>query len=132
MKITADTNILVRAIMADDAVQSPLAISVLANAENVVIPLHVLCEVAWVLSQSYKIKAADIRGAIARLCDAENVSVDRPLLAAGLAMLDAGGDFGDGVIAHDGRTLGAEVFVSFDAKAVKLLMAQGVKALVPA
>ncbi len=132
MKITADTNILVRAIIADDAVQSLLAISVLANAENVVIPIHVLCEVAWVLSQSYKIKAADIRGAIAQLCDAENVSVDRPLLAAGLAMLDAGGDFADGVIAHDGRTLGAEVFVSFDAKAVKLLMAQGVKALVPA
>ena len=131
MKIAADTNILVRAIVADDAVQSRLAGAMLANAELVVISIHVLCAVAWVLSQSYKIKPADIRRTLARLCDAENVSVDRPLLAAGLAMLAAGGDFADGVIAHDGRMLGAEVFVSFDARAVKLLAAQGVKALVP-
>ena len=117
--------------MADDAIQSPLAVAMLADAERVIVSIHTLCEVAWVLSQSYKIKAADIRRVLAQLCDAENVSVDRPLLAAGLAMLQAGGDFADGVIAHEGRMLGADVFVSFDARAVKLLAAQGVKALVP-
>ena len=69
--------------------------------------------------------------AITQLCDAENVSVDRPLVAAGVVMMQAGGDFADGVIAHEGRMLGAEVFVSFDSNAVKLLTAQGVKALVP-
>jgi predicted nucleic-acid-binding protein len=45
-------------------------------------------------------------------------------------MLDAGGDFADGAIAHEGRWLGAEMFVSFDAKAVELLKAQGVAARV--
>jgi hypothetical protein len=32
-------------------------------------------------------------------------------------MLDAGGDFADGVIAYEGKWLGAETFVSFDKKA---------------
>jgi predicted nucleic-acid-binding protein len=40
-------------------------------------------------------------------------------------MLDAGGDFADGVIAYEGHWLGAEVFVSFDRKAMKLMKAQG-------
>ncbi len=40
-------------------------------------------------------------------------------------MLDAGGDFADGVIAHEGQWLGAETFVSFDRKAVEMLKAQG-------
>jgi predicted nucleic-acid-binding protein len=40
-------------------------------------------------------------------------------------MLDAGGDFADGVIAHEGNWLGADTFVSFDKKAVRLIEAQG-------
>lgn len=40
-------------------------------------------------------------------------------------MLDAGGDFADGVVAFDGQWLGGETFVSFDKKAVKLLEGQG-------
>ena len=43
-------------------------------------------------------------------------------------MLDAGGDFADGVIAYEGGWLGAETFVSFDKKAVETLKAQGVAA----
>ena len=50
--------------------------------------------------------------------------VNRRAVEAGLALLDAGGDFADGVIAYEGNWLGAEVFVSFDKKAVKLLAAQ--------
>ena len=50
------------------------------------------------------------------------------MVEAGLAMLDAGGDFADGVIAYEGRWLGAETFVSFDRKAVEMLAAQGVPA----
>jgi predicted nucleic-acid-binding protein len=45
-----------------------------------------------------------------------------------LAMLDAGGDFADGVIAYDGRRLGGATFVTFDKKAVDRLMRQGVDA----
>jgi predicted nucleic-acid-binding protein len=59
------------------------------------------------------------------LVAAENVETNRPAIDAGLAMLDAGGDFADGVIAYEGRWLGAETFVSFDRKAVEMLNQQG-------
>ena len=50
---------------------------------------------------------------------------NRPAAQAGLALLEAGGDFADGVIAWDGSFLGGETFVSFDKKAVALLTKQG-------
>jgi predicted nucleic-acid-binding protein len=78
----------------------------------------------WVLSQGYKIAADEIADAVRRLINAANVVVNRPAVEAGLALLDAGGDFADGVIAYEGRWLGGETFVSFDKKAVKLLTAQ--------
>jgi predicted nucleic-acid-binding protein len=58
----------------------------------------------------------------------DNVELDRPAIEAGLEVLEAGGDFADGVIAYEGRWLGAEEFVSFDKKAVSLLKAQGKRA----
>jgi predicted nucleic-acid-binding protein len=51
--------------------------------------------------------------------------VNRPAAEAGLAQLDAGGDFADGVIAHEGSWLGADTFISFDKTAVKLMEARG-------
>ena len=43
-----------------------------------------------------------------------NVQVNRPAVEAGLSMLEANGDFADGVIAYEGHWLGGETFVSFD------------------
>ena len=125
MKITADTNVLVRAITGDDAVQSKLAQAELANADVVALALPTLCELVWVLSRGYKIPASEIAQTVRRLIDAATVAVNRPAVEAGLALLEAGGDFADGVIAYEGNWLGAEVFVSFDKKAVELLQAQG-------
>jgi predicted nucleic-acid-binding protein len=62
------------------------------------------------------------------LAGGANVVVNRPALEAGLAIVDAGGDFADGVIAYEGNWLGADAFISFDKKAVKLLEAQGLSA----
>ena len=129
MKITADTNVLVRAMTGDDAAQSRIAQAELANAEVVALALPSLCELVWVLSRGYKVAPPDIVAAIRRLIDAANVAVNRPATEAGLAMLEAGGDFADGVIAHEGNCLGAEAFVSFDKRAVELLEAQGRAAL---
>jgi predicted nucleic-acid-binding protein len=125
MKIAADTNVLVRAITEDHEHQSKAAQSVLKRAELVAIPLPALCELVWVLSQGYKIPSTDIAETIRRLMNGANVVINRPAAEAGLAMLDAGGDFADGVIAYEGTWLGAETFVSFDKRAVKLLEAQG-------
>ena len=127
MKITADTNVLVRAITGDDERQSRIAQACLANADMVALAMPVLCELVWVLSQGYKIPTAEITETIRRLMGGANVVLDRPAAEAGLALLDAGGDFADGVIAYEGRWLGAETFVSFDKKAVKLMGAQGTR-----
>jgi predicted nucleic-acid-binding protein len=58
----------------------------------------------------------------------DNVELDRPTIEAGLEVLEDGGDFADGVIAYQGRWLGAEEFVSFDKEAVSLLKSQGKRA----
>ncbi len=124
MRITADTNVLVRAVTEDHEDQSRAAQTALKKAELVAIPIPALCELVWVLSQGYKITSPDIAETIRRLIDGANVAVNRPAAEAGLALLDAGGDFADGVIAYEGNWLGADAFVSFDKKAVKLIGAQ--------
>jgi predicted nucleic-acid-binding protein len=128
MKITADTNVLVRAIVADDEAQSQVAIAMLESAELVAVSLQSLCEFAWVLGRHYQIPRADIAEAIRRLVETRNVVVNRPAVAAGLSVLEAGGDFADGVIAYEGNWLGGETFVSFDKKAVSLIAGQGQQA----
>jgi predicted nucleic-acid-binding protein len=125
VKITVDTNVLVRALTDDDLQQSPVAREMLATADLVALPLPALCELVWVLSQGYGIAAAEIAHAIRELIDSGNVVTNRQAVEAGLSMLDRGGDFADGVIAYEGRWLGAETFVSFDKKAVKLVLAMG-------
>lgn len=124
MKITADTNVLVRAFLEDHPEQSKAAQTVLKRAEIVALPLSTLCELVWVL-RSYKIGLVDIAATVRDLINGANIAVNRPAAEAGLAVLNAGGDFADGVIAYEGNWLGADTFVSFDRKAVNLLEAQG-------
>lgn len=57
---------------------------------------------------------------------------DRSVVKVGLAVMLAGGDFADGAIAAAGIANGAEAFVSFDRRAVRLLRAEGLQAIVPA
>jgi predicted nucleic-acid-binding protein len=128
MKVAVDTNVLVRAAVRDDREQTEAAMRIMARAEMVAIAVSCLCEFAWVLRSVYGHRASSIAKAIRLLLAAENVEADRQVAEAGLAMLDAGGDFADGVIAYEGKWLGAETFVSFDRKAVEMLTAQGVSA----
>jgi predicted nucleic-acid-binding protein len=125
LKITADTNVLLRALVRDDPRQSPLAEAALREAELVAVTTAVLCEFSWVLTQSYKFPSEEVARAIRTLIRSANVVVDKPAVEAGLAMLDAGGDFADGVIQHQGIALGGGTFVSFDKKGVKLLTRHG-------
>lgn len=91
----------------------------------VAVSLQTLCEVVWVLRGRYGVNRSDVAAAIRTLLNTGNIVFNRPAAEAGLAMLEAGGDFADGVIAYDGSWLGAEIFVSFDKKAVSLLTKQG-------
>jgi predicted nucleic-acid-binding protein len=124
MRITADTNVLVRAFLEDHPEQSKVAQAALSKAEIIALTIATLCEFVWVL-RTYKIEPSDIAATIRNLIDGESVVVNRPAAEAGLALLDAGGDFADGVIAYEGRWLGADIFVSFDKKAVKLMESRG-------
>jgi predicted nucleic-acid-binding protein len=125
VKIIADTNVLLRVIVADDASQSEAALAALEQADLVAVSLHALCELVWVLLRSYDVSRADIAVAIRQLVNTQNIVLNRPAVEVGLSVLDAGGDFADGVIAFEGQWLGGETFVSFDQKAVALLTAQG-------
>ena len=125
MRVAVDTNVLVRAVVRDDARQAKIAAKLLTDASLVAIALPCLCEFVWVLRRVYGFTAAEVAGAIRALLDAANTETHRPAAEAGLAMLEAGGDFADGVIAFEGQWLGGETFVSFDQKAVALLTAQG-------
>lgn len=124
VKIIADTNILVRAIVGDDPTQSAVAKKLLLQADLVAIPAIVLCELCWVLTQSYRIARNDVIAAIQGLASSENVAIDESAVAAG-AVLKAGGDFADGAIDENGQWLGGEVFVSFDWQALDLLEGAG-------
>lgn len=129
MRITADTNLLVRAIVADEPKQARIAQSTLGKADLVAITPTALCELVWVLSRGYKISSRDISAAIRGLLASATVATDRPAIEAGLAILDAGGDFADGIIAFEGAGLGGESFVSFDKDAVERLKKQGQSAM---
>jgi len=128
VKVAVDTNVLVRAAVRDDPEQTEVAIRIMARAEMLAIALSSLCEFVWVLRRVYGYRTSRIAEAIRVLLVAENVETNRPAIDAGLAMLDAGGDFADGVIAYEGRWLGGEMFVSFDKKAVEMLREQGIAA----
>ncbi len=125
MRITVDTNILVRVTVLDDRAQASLAAELLRNAEHIAIPLPALCEFVWVTMRAYHRAVGEVIEAIVAVVNSPGVATDRPAVEAGLAMLAAGGDFADGVIAFDGRRLGGEVFASFDRKATELVAAQG-------
>lgn len=130
MKVAVDTNILVRAVVGDDKMQAESAARLLRSADLVAVAVSSLCELVWVLRSRYGFSTLQVSAAIRALIGAANVEVDHLTAAAGLTMLDAGGDFADGVIAYEGRWLGAETFVSFDKKAVGMLKEQGVAARV--
>ena len=128
MKVAVDTNVLVRAVVRDDKAQAKAAVKVLRDAKLIAIAVPCLCEFVWVLRRVYDFPIADVASAIRALLVAANVEMNRPAVEAGLSVLDAGGDFADGVIAYEGNWLGAETFVSFDKNAVALLKAQGQQA----
>ncbi len=124
-KLTLDTNVLVRIAVLDDAKQARTAATALREADVLAVPLPVLCELVWVLARGYHKSPSAIAGAMRRLMNSRKVALNRPAVDAGLAVLEAGGDFADGVAAWEGQWLGGSEFVTFDRKAATLLPRHG-------
>lgn len=125
MKISVDTNVLARAVLQDDAEQASRAAKILEEASLIAVSLPCLCELVWILLRGAQLPKEKVAQAIRALIETSKVMMNRPAVEAGLAVLAAGGDFADGVIAYEGNWLGGETFVSFDKKAVSLLSGQG-------
>jgi len=128
MRITADTNVLLRATFPDEPLQARIAAEALRASERIAIPTTCLAEYVWVLTRRYRRRRDEVAGSIRMLIGDPKVVVDRPAVEAGLAALDAGGDFADGVIAFEGRRMGGDIFVSFDREAARHVKATGAAA----
>ncbi len=125
MRLIVDTNVLLRAIVADQPAASAVARRKLSESRTAVIPVVVFCEFVWVSNTSYRSPRSAIAASIRGLIADPKIVCDRQAVEAGLEMLDAGGDFAYGVIAFEGRRLGGTTFCSFDRKAAKLLAGTG-------
>jgi predicted nucleic-acid-binding protein len=124
VKVTLDTNVLVRLATQDDTAQAAKALQVLQNATLIAVPTPALCELVWVLLRGYRYAPAQVAQAVRTLIQVRHVVCHTPAVLAGLAVLESGGEFADGAIAYEGELLGGLEFVTFDQQAAKLLKAQ--------
>ena len=131
LNITADTNILVRTVVEDDLDQAAIAQALLRQATVIAVPVPVLCELSWVLRRGYGFSGDEVAETISAIVAVDTVVTEPPVVDGGLAALEAGGDFADGVIAYQGETLGATVFASFDREAVARMKNHGLVAADP-
>ena len=67
MKVSLDTNVLLRLVVGDDEAQQRTATETLEGAELVAISVQALCEFVWVLDRSYRVARPDISASIRRI-----------------------------------------------------------------
>lgn len=120
--IGLDTNVLVRYLTQDDAVQARRANRLIADAMKNGEPMHlsaiVLCETVWVLRWAYRIGKADILRALTRILDTAQFSIEDPdACREALALYAEGrGDFSDYLLGTRNHRAGCSATVTFDRK----------------
>ena len=123
--IGLDTNILVRYLAQDDAVQSSIANDVvdrrLSTEKPGFISVVAMAETVWVLRRSYRMKGPALAACIARLLQADVLLVQhQPAVhAAMVAYRDRNVDFGDALIGLLGMQAGCTQSVTFDRDALR-------------
>jgi predicted nucleic-acid-binding protein len=125
LSIIADTKVFLRAIINDDPEEAEKARRLFAQTDRIILATTTICETIWVLRSRYRVQKAQLVQVVIRLLQTEKLALDRAAVEAGLALLEVGGDFADGVIAFEGRRLGGETFATFDKEAATLLKATG-------
>jgi predicted nucleic-acid-binding protein len=112
-----DTNVLVRALVRDDAAQAAKAEEILARDE-VFVPVTVMLELEWVLRSRYGFTAEKVAQALALLCAMPRVSVgEADAVRQAAARVAKGWDFADAL--HHALSQGCEDFLSFDEQLIK-------------
>jgi predicted nucleic-acid-binding protein len=124
--IGLDTNVVIRYLAQDDAKQSPIASRLFEHVLSVerpgVISLVTLCEIAWVLAESYDAGKAGIGTVIEGLLGSRQIVIDEAELVwkALRAWQSSSADFSDAVIGEILRVRGCTKVVTFDKAAARL------------
>jgi predicted nucleic-acid-binding protein len=112
-----DTNILVRFLADDDAIQAEKARKLLAEYE-VFVATTVLLETEWVLRGAYGLAKGDVLAALRAFAGLPSVMLEDPLRVEKALTWAAGGmDFADAL--HLAAAEGCEAFVTFDRRLAK-------------
>jgi predicted nucleic-acid-binding protein len=114
--LAADTNVLVRFLMNDDASQSARAKAFLSH-ENVWVSKTVLLETAWVLLSVYRVPAQDVNHILKRTLGLPNIHVeDAVQVARAFEWTASGIEFADAL--HLASVANAHSFLTFDRQLV--------------
>lgn len=112
-----DTNVLVRALVNDNAAQSARAVALLTE-NDIYIPVTVVLELEWVLRSRYAFAPKVVAQAVEKIAALGNVVVgERSAVLAAAARAAQGWDFADAL--HHALSHGCEDFATLDADLVK-------------
>jgi predicted nucleic-acid-binding protein len=126
--IGLDSNVIVRYLAQDDAVQSARATRLIEHELDERAPGYIglvaLVEVCWVLKRLYGATAQELHETIRDLLDARQLVVEeRAIVNAALARWGGDvGDLADALISQSARAGGCERVVTFDKAATKVGM----------
>ena len=121
-----DTNVLVRALVQDDAQQAARAEALLGE-HDIYIPVTVVLELEWVLRTRYGYSPKRVAQALEMLAALAHAVVgERDAVLAATARVAQGWDFADAL--HHALSHGCEDFVTLDADLARR-GARGVKAV---
>lgn len=121
VRVVADTNVIVRFLVGDDAAQLARVVAradeLRRSGGEIVIPTLVLAEVSWVLATSYGRKKADVAAALGTLLSTPPfVAEDRAVVDAALRLAHQGpAGIADYLLLAQARREGL-VLLSFDRK----------------
>jgi predicted nucleic-acid-binding protein len=119
--IGLDTNVVVRYLVQDDPDQSASAlIEGLTETDPGYLSLVTVVELYWVLRRAYKVEASRCAELLEGLLDARELRVDQDaVVRAAITASRSGFDFADVVIAGLGRAAGCDSTVTFDHRAAR-------------
>lgn len=124
--IGLDTNVLVRYLAQDDAIQSPRATAIIERQlteENPgFVSLVTIVETVWVLDRVYGLSNHEVAQAVERLLQADTLLVqnEQEAFTAMTALKTGTGSFSDALIGALGAWAGCTATLTFDKKVKRL------------
>lgn len=120
-----DTNILIRFLIGDDALQAKKVYTLFKKVETeksvLFVPLLVMLELIWVLESVYEISRTEIVDSISELLLMPILKFEHQSVLQQFTRSAQGNrcDLSDLLIAHSANTQGCETILTFDKKASK-------------